>query len=378
MIKVSFFNFFILYFYLIKSKIMKKHNFYAGPSILPQYTIEKTIEGIQNFAGTGLSVLEISHRSKEFVAVMEEAQQLFKELLNIPDDYAVLFLQGGASTQFAMIPYNLLNKKAAYLDTGAWSSKAIKEAKAFGDVAVVASSKDQGYNYIPKNYDIPEDADYFHITTNNTIAGTEIKEDIDAPVPLVADMSSDIFSRPIDVSKYAMIYGGAQKNLGPAGATFVIIKKDILGKVDRHIPTMFNYQTHIDKDSMFNTPPVLAVFSALQTLRWLKENGGVAAAQKRNIEKAQILYDEIDRNKLFRAAVPHNEDRSLMNITFVMNDAYKSYEQDFLNYATQQGIVGIKGHRSVGGFRASTYNALPKESVEVLVKTMQDFEKSVN
>ena len=357
---------------------MKKHNFYAGPSILPQYTVEKTVEGIQNFAGTGLSVLEISHRSKEFVAVMEEAQQLFKELLNIPDDYAVLFLQGGASTQFAMIPYNLLNKKAAYLDTGAWSSKAIKEAKAFGDVAVVASSKDQGYNYIPKNYDIPEDADYFHITTNNTIAGTEIKEDIDAPVPLVADMSSDIFSRPIDVSKYAMIYGGAQKNLGPAGATFVIIKKDILGKVDRHIPTMFNYQTHIDKDSMFNTPPVLAVFSALQTLRWLKENGGVAAAQKRNIEKAQILYDEIDRNKLFRAAVPNKEDRSLMNITFVMNDDYKPHEQDFLDYTTQQGIVGIKGHRSVGGFRASTYNALPKESVEVLVKAMQDFEKSVN
>ncbi len=356
---------------------MKKHNFYAGPSILPQYTIEKTIEGIQNFAGTGLSILEVSHRSKEFVAVMEEAQQLFKELLDIPDGYSVLFLQGGASTQFAMVPNNLLNKKAAYLDTGAWSSKAIKEAKGFGETVVVASSKDKAYNYLPKDFDIPADADYFHITTNNTIAGTEIKTDIDSPVPLIADMSSDIFSRPVDVSKYVLIYGGAQKNLGPAGATFVIIKDDILGKVDRHIPTMLNYKTHIDKGSMFNTPPVLAVFSALQTLKWLKENGGVAAAQKRNIEKAGILYHEIDRNKLFTAAVPNPEDRSLMNITFVMNEAYKEHEQAFLDYASQHGIVGIKGHRSVGGFRASTYNALPKESVEVLVTVMQDFEKKV-
>jgi phosphoserine aminotransferase len=357
---------------------MKKHNFYAGPSILPDYTIQKTIEGIQNFAGTGLSVLEISHRSKEFVEVMNEAQKLFKELLHIPEDYSVLFLQGGASTQFAMIPYNLLNKKAAYLDTGAWSSKAIKEAKGFGEVEVVASSKDHGYNYIPKNYSIPSDADYFHITTNNTIAGTEIKEDINSPIPLVADMSSDIFSRPIDVSKYAMIYGGAQKNLGPAGATFVIIKNDILGKVNRHIPTMLNYQTHIDKGSMFNTPPVLAVFSALQTLKWLKNNGGVEAAQQRNIEKANLLYDEIDRNKLFTPAVKNKEDRSLMNITFVMNDEYKDKEQDFLDFTAERGIVGIKGHRSVGGFRASTYNALPKESVEVLVKAMQDFEKQLN
>ena len=357
---------------------MKKHNFYAGPSILPQYTIEKTIEGIKDFSGTGLSILEVSHRSKEFVAVMEEAQQLFKELLNIPEGYSVLFLQGGASTQFAMIPFNLLGKKAAYLDTGTWSTKAIKEAKGFGEVEVVASSKDKGYNYIPKDFSIPADADYFHITTNNTIAGTEIKFDMDSPVPLVADMSSDIFSRPVDVSKYAMIYGGAQKNLGPAGATFVIIKNDILGKVDRHIPTMLNYQTHIDKGSMFNTPPVLAVFSALQTLKWLKENGGVKAAQKRNEEKAKLLYDEIDRNKLFSAVVPAEEDRSLMNITFVMNDAYKKHEQDFLDFTAQRGIVGIKGHRSVGGFRASTYNALPKESVEVLVKAMQDFEKSVN
>jgi len=357
---------------------MKKHNFYAGPSILPEYTIKKTIEGIQNFSGTDLSVLEVSHRSKEFVDVMNEAQSLFKELLDIPEGYSVLFLQGGASTQFAMIPFNLLNKKAAYLDTGAWSSKAIKEAKGFGEVDVVASSKDKAYNYIPKNYEIPTDADYFHITTNNTIAGTEIKEDIDSPIPLVADMSSDIFSRPIDVSKYAMIYGGAQKNLGPAGATFVIIKDDILGKVDRHIPTMLKYQTHIDKGSMFNTPPVLAVFSALQTLKWLKDNGGVEAAQQRNIEKANLLYDEIERNKLFTPAVKNKEDRSLMNITFVMNDEYKDKEEDFLNFASERGIVGIKGHRSVGGFRASTYNALPLESVEVLVKAMQDFEKQVN
>ncbi len=356
---------------------MKKHNFYAGPSILPQYTIEKTIDGIQNFAGTGLSVLEISHRSKEFVAVMEQAQQLFKELLDIPDGYSVLFLQGGASTQFAMIPFNLLEKKAAYLDTGAWSSKAIKEAKAFGEVDVVASSKDKGYNYIPKNFNIPNDADYLHITTNNTIAGTEIKHDLDSPIPLVADMSSDIFSRPIDVSKYVLIYGGAQKNLGPAGATFVIIKNDILGKVSRHIPTMLNYKTHIDKGSMFNTPPVLAVFSALQTLKWLKNNGGVEAAQKRNIEKAKLLYDEIDRNKLFTPAVKNEEDRSLMNITFVMNDEYKDKEQAFLDLAAERGIMGIKGHRSVGGFRASTYNALPKESVEVLVRAMQDFEKNI-
>ncbi len=356
---------------------MKKHNFYAGPSILPQYTIEKTIDGIQNFAGTGLSVLEISHRSKEFVAVMEQAQQLFKELLDIPDGYSVLFLQGGASTQFAMIPFNLLEKKAAYLDTGAWSSKAIKEAKAFGEVDVVASSKDKGYNYIPKNFNIPNDADYLHITTNNTIAGTEIKHDLDSPIPLVADMSSDIFSRPVDVSKYVLIYGGAQKNLGPAGTTFVIIKDDILGKVSRHIPTMLNYKTHIDKGSMFNTPPVLAVFSALQTLKWLKNNGRVEAAQKRNIEKAKLLYDEIDRNKLFTPAVKNEEDRSLMNITFVMNDEYKDKEQAFLDLAAERGIMGIKGHRSVGGFRASTYNALPKESVEVLVRAMQDFEKNI-
>ena len=352
---------------------MKKHNFYAGPSILPQYTIENTAKAVIDFAGTGLSILEISHRSKEFVAVMDEAQALFKELLNIPDDYSVVFLGGGASLQFAMVPYNLFRKKAAYLNTGAWSKKAIKEAKLFGDVDVVASSEETTFNYIPKGYTIPKDADYFHITTNNTIYGTEIREDIDSPVPLVADMSSDIFSRPIDVSKYALIYGGAQKNLAPSGVTFVIVRHDVLGKVDRNIPTMLNYQTHIDKGSMFNTPPCLPVFSALQTLKWLKNNGGIAAMEKTNIEKANLLYNEIDRNKLFVGTVA-KEDRSLMNICFVMQEEYKDLEADFYQFATSKGMIGIKGHRSVGGFRASTYNALPKSSVEALISCMQEFE----
>ena len=351
---------------------MKKHNFSAGPSVLPQFTIENTADAIHNFYGTGLSVMEVSHRGKEFVSVMDEAQALFKELLNIPDNYSVLFLGGGASTQFAMIPFNLLNKKAAYLNTGAWAKKAIKEAKLFGEVDIVASSEETIFNYIPKNYTIPTDADYFHITTNNTIYGTEIREDMDSPVPLIADMSSDIFSRPVDISKYAMIYGGAQKNLAPAGVTFVIIKNDILGKVDRAIPTMLNYQTHIDKGSMFNTPPVVPIFAALQTLKWLKDNGGIEAMEKKNIEKAQLLYDEIDRNKLFVGTVA-KEDRSLMNICFVMNEEYKELEKEFFDFATSKGMTGIKGHRSVGGFRASTYNALPRESVEALVSCMKEF-----
>jgi len=355
---------------------MKKHNFFAGPSILPQVTIEETIKGIQEFADTGLSILEISHRSKEFVAVVEEAQSLFKELLKIPEGYSVLFLGGGASTQFLMVAYNLLNKKAAYLNTGAWATKAIKEAKLFGDVVEVASSKDKTFSYIPTGYDIPDDADYFHITTNNTIYGTEIREDFDINVPLVADMSSDIFSRPVDVSKYDLIYGGAQKNLAPSGVTFVIIKNDILGKVNRPIPTMLNYQTHIDKDSMFNTPPVLPIFSALQTLRWLKAKGGIEAMEKINIEKAAILYDEIDRNKMFKPTVGNPKDRSRMNICFVMNEGYEEFEKEFLDLATSKGMMGIKGHRSVGGFRASTYNALPKESVKALVAVMQEFENN--
>jgi len=352
---------------------MKKHNFYAGPSILPDYTIENTADAVRNFADTSLSVMEISHRSKEFVAVMEEAQALFKELLHIPNGYSVLFLGGGASMQFAMIPYNLLAKKAAYLNTGAWSKKAIKEAKLFGEVDVVASSEDKNFNYIPKGYVIPADSDYFHITTNNTIYGTEIKEDIDSPVPLVADMSSDIFSRPVDVSKYVLIYGGAQKNLAPAGVTFVIIRNDIVGKIDRKIPTMLHYQTHIDKGSMFNTPPVLPIFAALQTLKWLKNKGGIEEMQKINIGKATMLYDEIDCNRLFKGSV-NKADRSLMNVCFVMNDGYQEKEKVFLDFATERGIIGMKGHRSVGGFRASLYNALPVESVEALIQAMQDFE----
>ena len=353
---------------------MKKHNFYAGPSILPQFTIDETIKAIKDFAGTGLSLMEISHRSKEFVAVMDEATAMFKELLNIPEGYSVIFLGGGASLQFAMLPYNLMKSKAAYLNTGEWATKAIKEAKNFGEVVEVASSKEKTFNYIPKGYQVPQDADYFHITTNNTIYGTEIRKDLEVGVPLVADMSSDIFSRPIDVSKYAIIYGGAQKNLAPAGVTFVIIRNDILGKSGRTIPTMLNYQTHIDKESMFNTPPVVPVFAALQTLKWLKAQGGVAAMEKINIRKANLLYDEIDRNPLFRGTVA-KEDRSLMNICFVMNDEYAQFEKEFLTFASERGLVGLKGHRSTGGFRASTYNALPEESVKVLVSTMQEFEK---
>jgi phosphoserine aminotransferase len=349
---------------------MKKHNFYAGPSILPQYTIDKTIEGIKDFAGTGLSILEISHRSKEFVACINDSIALFKELLEIPSGYHVLFLGGGASLQFAMVPMNLLQKKAAYLNTGEWAGKALKEAKNFGEVVEVASSKEKLYNYIPKTYNVPADADYFHITTNNTIYGTELKKDLDSKVPLVADMSSDIFSRPVDVSKYALIYGGAQKNLAPAGVTFVVVRENVLGKVTRPLPSMLDYRVHIKGESMFNTPPVFAIFAAYHTLNWLKNQGGVKAMQKKNIEKAKILYDEIERNKLFMPTIPDPEDRSLMNICFVMKPEYRELESAFSDFAKTKGIVGIQGHRSVGGFRASTYNALPKESVEVLVSAM--------
>ncbi len=355
---------------------MKKHNFYAGPSILPEFTKEKTAEATMDFAGTGLSVMEVSHRSKEFVAVMDEATSLVKELLHVPDGYSVLFLQGGASTQFLMAPYNLLGKKAAYLNTGSWASKAIKEARFFGEVVEVASSKDANYNYIPKGYTVPDDADYFHITTNNTIYGTELLNEPEVNVPLVADMSSDIFSRPIDVSRYSVIYAGAQKNLGPSGATMVIVKNDALGKTDRPIPTMLDYRTHIDKESMFNTPATLPVFACLQTLTWLKEKGGVEAMEKINIEKAEMLYNELDRNKLFVPTVTDPADRSRMNVTFVMTPDYVDLEKDFLEFATSKGMVGIKGHRSVGGFRASIYNAMPIESVKALVETMQDFEKN--
>lgn len=353
---------------------MKKHNFNAGPSILAREVIEKTAQAVLDFNGSGLSILEISHRSKDFQAVADEAVELFKEVLNIPEGYSVLFLGGGASMQFCMVPFNIMESKSAYLNTGTWASKALKEAKAFGEVVEVASSKPANFNYIPKGYEIPADADYFHITTNNTIFGTEILTDMDSPVPLVADMSSDIFSRPVDVSKYAIIYGGAQKNLAPAGLAFVIIKNDILGKVSRHIPSMLNYTTHIENGSMFNTPPVLPIYSAMETLRWIKASGGLVEMEKRNIRKAALLYDEIDRNPLF-VGTAEVEDRSRMNICFVMSPEYVEWEAEFMKFATERGIVGIKGHRSVGGFRASTYNALPLESVEALVAAMQDFEK---
>ncbi len=353
---------------------MKTHNFSAGPSILPQETIKNTAAALINFADTGLSLMEVSHRGKEFVKIMEDARQMFKDLLDIPAGYQVLFLGGGASTQFLHVPYNLMEKKSAYLNTGTWANKAMKEAKLFGEVIEVASSKDKTYNYIPKGFDVPKDVDYFHITTNNTIYGTEIKEDKDYGVPLVADMSSDIFSRPVDIAKYELIYGGAQKNLAPAGVTFVIVKEAALGKVSRPLPTMVDYRTHIEKDSMFNTPPVVPVFAALETLKWLKGLGGVAAMKKINEEKAAILYDEIDRSRLFRGTVEDPADRSLMNICFVMKDEYKELEKEFFDFATARGMSGIKGHRSVGGFRASTYNAMPKESIQALVDCMKEFE----
>lgn len=352
---------------------MKKHNFYAGPSILSEYTIKNTLDAIRDFAGTGLSILEISHRSKEFTAVIGEAAQLVKELLEIPEGYHVLFLGGGASMQFCMVPYNILSKKAAYLETGTWAQNAIKEAKFFGEVDVVASSKEANFSYIPKNYSVPEDADYFHFTSNNTIYGTEIRKDPKVGIPLVSDMSSDIFSRPIDVSKYDIIYAGAQKNLAPAGVTVVIVKDSALGKVDRSIPTMLDYRTHIKKESMFNTPPVLPIFSALQTLRYYKQIGGVKKLEEMDVAKAEKLYNAIDDSKMF-VGTAAKEDRSIMNVCFVMKSEYAELEKEFNEFASSRGIVGIKGHRSVGGFRASLYNALPMESVDVLINAIKEFE----
>lgn len=353
---------------------MKKHNFYAGPSIMSQFTIEETAKAVHNFADMGLSILEISHRSKQFQAVMDEAVALFKELLEIPEGYSVLFLGGGASLQFAMVPMNMLAKKAAYLDTGVWASKAIKEAKLFGEVDVVASSKDKNYTYIPKDYVVPTDVDYFHYTSNNTIYGTEIRKDPEVKARMICDMSSDIFSRPVDVSKYDLIYGGAQKNLAPAGVTFVIVKDNALGHVDRVIPTMLDYRTHVKKGSMFNTPPVLPIYSALQTLKYYKQLGGIRAIEKMDIDKAEVLYNAIDSSKMFVATVPNHEDRSIMNVCFVMKPEYQELEKDFIDFATAKGMMGIKGHRDVGGFRASLYNALPMESVEALVAAMKEFE----
>ncbi len=352
----------------------KAYNFNAGPCVLPREAVNAAIEALKDFKGTGISVIEVSHRSKEWEAVMDECRSLWKEILNIPDGYSVLFLGGGASLQFLYVAMNLLENKAGYLETGVWAKKALKEAKGIGNAVAIASSADTTYNYIPKGYEIPTDLDYFHITTNNTIYGTEIHEDMDCPVNLVADMSSDIMSRPVDVSKYALIYGGAQKNVGPAGTVFVIVKDEILGKVSRYIPTMLDYRTHIEGESMFNTPPVFSIFVMNETLKWVKAQGGLEKVYEMNKEKAALLYNEIDRNPLFRgtAAV---EDRSLMNICFVMAEGYEHLQDEFFAFAKERGMVGIKGHRSVGGFRASTYNACPKEAVEALVACMQEFEQ---
>ncbi len=353
---------------------MKKYNFNAGPSMLPREVIENTAKQCLDFNGSGLSLMEISHRAKDFQPVVDEATALIKELLQVPEGYSVVFLGGGASLEFCMIPYNFLISKAAYLNTGVWAKKAMKEAKFFGEVVEVASSADANYTFIPKGWTCPEDVDYLHVTTNNTIYGTEMRKELDVNVRMIADMSSDIFSRPVDVSKYDCIYGGAQKNLAMAGVTLVIVKDDALGKAPREIPTMLDYRTHVDKGSMFNTPPVVPIYSALETLRWIKANGGVEAMDKLAQQRAEILYGEIDRNKLFRGTVAE-EDRSLMNICFVMNDEYAELEKPFMEFATSKGMVGIKGHRSVGGFRASCYNAQTIEGVNALVDCMKEFEK---
>ena len=353
---------------------MKKYNFNAGPSVLPDVVLEAAAKAVIDFNGTGLSLLSISHRTPEFEAVLAEAESLMRELLCIPDNYKIYFVGGGASTQFFHIPANFLGGKAGYVNTGVWTKKAIKEAKLYGEVEVVASSEDKNFSYIPKGFEIPADLDYLYICANNTIYGTEYKCDLDSPVPLIADMSSNILSRPIDVSKYAMIYGGAQKNLAPAGVTFVIIRDDMLEQVKRKLPSMMNVNTHVENGSMFNTPPVFPIYVLSQTLRWLKAEGGVAAIHERNERKAAMLYAEIDRNPLFKgtAAV---EDRSSMNICFVMNDGYEALADEFFAMAKERGMVGIKGHRLVGGFRASCYNACPMEAVEALVACMQEFEK---
>ncbi len=352
----------------------KKHIFNAGPCLLPQVAIDNTIEALKDFKGTGVSLLSISHRTKGWDETMDECRALWKELLCIPEGYEVVFLGGGASLQFLMAAMNFLENKAGYLETGVWAKKALKEAKGLGDAFAVASSADKNYSYIPKGYEIPADLDYFHITTNNTIYGTEIRKDIDSPVPLIADMSSDILSRPVDVSKYELIYAGAQKNAGPAGVAVAIVKTDALGKVSRYLPTMLDYRTHIDKLSMFNTPPVVSIFVMNETLKWLKGIGGVSAINAINVRKAETLYAEIDRNSLFTGTAA-KEDRSIMNICFVMAPGKEDLQDEFLKFAVERDMVGIKGHRSVGGFRASTYNACTQEDVEALVAVMQEFEK---
>jgi len=356
---------------------MKKHNFSAGPCILPPEVLKKAADAVVNFNGIDLSLIEISHRSKEFVEVMENARSLVKELLNVPEGYSVLFLQGGASLEFLMTPYNLLkvDGKAGYLDTGTWSSKAIKEAKLLGEINVFASSKDKGYNYIPKSYETPTDIDYIHCTSNNTIFGTQLKEFPKTDALLVCDMSSDIFSRELDIKQFDLIYAGAQKNMGPAGTTLVIVKDEVLGKTGRTIPSMLDYQVHLSKDSMFNTPPVFAVYVSMLTLEWLKEKGGVAAIEKINNEKAALLYAEVDRNPLFKGFAA-KEDRSTMNVTFNLTN--EEHKETFDKLWNDAGINGLKGHKSVGGYRASIYNAMPIESIYVLINTMQKFEKEIS
>lgn len=351
---------------------MKNHIFNAGPAILPDEVLQKASESVVEYAPSGMSILTISHRGKEFEKILDDSRQMVKDLLGVPEDYDVLFLQGGASMQFCMVPYNLLDNDAtaSYIDTGSWASKAIQEAELFGNVNVIASSKDDGYTYIPKDYTIPDNSQYLHITTNNTIYGTQFHQEPSTAIPVVADMSSDLFSRRIDPAEFDLIYAGAQKNLGPAGVTLVITKKDIGNRVKRDIPTMLDYQTHIDKGSAFNTPPVFAIYVCYLTLQWLQDKGGIKAMEETNKHKAAKLYEEIDRNPLFRG-VAHQEDRSYMNATFVINEP--GLDQTFLNEAEQEGFSGLKGHRSVGGFRASLYNALPLEEVTALVEFMQSF-----
>jgi phosphoserine aminotransferase len=349
-----------------------KHNFGAGPGILPHEVLKQAAAAVIDFNGTGLSLLEISHRSPEFEAVLDEAVKLVKELFNVPAGYSVLFLQGGASTQFALAPYNLLPEggKAAYVETGVWANKALKEAKFFGEVDVIATSKESNFTYIPKDFEIPADAAYVHITSNNTIYGTQLHKFFKSPIPVVADMSSDIFSRQVNVADFGLIYAGAQKNMGPAGVTLVIVKDDLLGKTGRKIPAMFNYQVQIEGGSMYNTPPCFAIYVSMLTLNWLKSKGGVEAIEKENDAKASVLYEEIDRNPLFKG-VAAKEDRSHMNVCFVSENP--EHEKPFLKLCDEKGIVGIKGHRSVGGFRASIYNALPITSVYVLIDAMREF-----
>ncbi len=352
------------------------HNFGAGPAHLPTPVVEATAEAVRNFAGTGLSLIEIGHRTPEFTAVLEEARSLMRELLNIPDDFSVLFLGGGARLQFCMVPMNLLRRQAAYLDSGHWAHQAMEEAQLFGKTVCVASSANDNYSYIPKDFSVPPEADYLHVTTNNTIYGTELHTDIVSPVPVVADMTSDILSRRIDFTGYDLIYGGAQKNLSMAGLTFVIVRRSALNKSGRAIPTMLNYQTHVNHHSLYNTPPVLPIFTACEMLRWIKQQGGVDEMHRRAMERSSIIYNEIDRNPLFRGTAA-KADRSLMNMCFVLNAPFLHLEADFLNFARQRGIVAIKGHRSVGGFRASCYNGLSQASAQALADCMREFERAV-